>query len=350
MIGEQNLKIIMEQVTASTVKRCYSRYDLIVQPGFTGNQTDAFRELVNALRAQPVQNGLICSATENVTVLSSTPPPQIGVYDIVGDTSVVFVDDTTGWKYNVTIWDSYGPGPSRLQPISRSPLTKFNASWDATYYLPTQSSGSSSTSSTIIPRSKIDFQFQANTTTDSTISSLVVAMQQYSNTNGTDGFVSPTIFDSPTMMLYGYVAGSLELFLVRADLLSVMEANWVAVVAIPYDGFFGTVDLVRVRTIISAAVLGVVRLTLTLFLSYFTVRPLTALSRVTRKTIKMITRLTKFDFSLLEGETVDGWSRITEINVVQDTFMTMVRAFAVYLKINRAIATGKFTIKDSVPK
>ncbi|KAI8800428.1 hypothetical protein BJ742DRAFT_780371 [Cladochytrium replicatum] len=409
-------QLIMEQVTTSTVRALAVANTAVnmvtnntgiigvltttAEPVIVGNQTDTFRELVNALRTQPIHNGLICSATENFTgvinpkrrFFSSTPPPQIGVYIISGIPFVAFADDSTGWHYSLTPWNGSGPlGPPAFQSTPGYPPVGLNSSWVPSsfvdkgvvvwqfvhlgYHFPNDRdralgvmpafvcglmielqtsfskfiegisasftngtriflfekiSGLLVTSDNASAIAEGDIRFSASSTADLTISSLTSALLQRSIPDGSGDFVTHSILDVPTMTLSGFVAqGRSKLFLVRARLISDFEANWVAVVAIPYEGFFGVVDQLRMRTIIIAAVLGAVGLGLTLLLSYFT--------------------LTKLDFSVLEKKTLDGKNRskITEITALQDTFITMVRAFAVYLKVNRAMTTGKYTTQDS---
>ncbi|KAI8807225.1 hypothetical protein BJ742DRAFT_338355 [Cladochytrium replicatum] len=380
-------------------------------PVIMRNRTDAFREVVNAMRTQPIHNGVFCGATENFTgvinpnrkFFTNTPPPQIGVYKITGITMVAFMDDSIGWKYAFTPWNDNGPpGPPILTILPFAPPTNYSSSWEATSYMDVQgtllwqfthlgyyypndhdrtlgvipsfgcaisievqtsfSKFIEALSSTFANGTRIflfekdsgllvtadnaaaiadgNSRFVANSTTDLTISSLVSAMQQSAQQSSQFETQSSSL-ERTTMTLYGIDSqGSSALYLVRAHLLTEFGTNWIAVVAIPYKGIFGVVDQLHFRAIVIATVLSAAGLTVTVLLACFTVRPLIYLSRATRK-------LTKLDFSVLEKKTMDGRSRITEINVLQETFITMVRAFAVFLKMNRAITTGKFTHQSS---
>ncbi|KAI8804672.1 hypothetical protein BJ742DRAFT_904864 [Cladochytrium replicatum] len=441
-IGEQNLMLIMEQVSTQTAKvlavavaahsMVFNNADIMralstkQNPVIMSNQTDALEELLHALNTQQIHNGVVCQATENYTgrscskhyfsnsklnwdtgvidpnrkYYSNTPPPFLGIYKVMPDTPFALImDDTTGWKLRMTPWNGQGPlgnfsidGVATAVAMNVPPWTAYSVLdaidghiiWAFGYtdyhfrteqdralgvipsyycniiievqtsfsrfiealsgtftngtriFLFEQMSGLMVTADNASAIAGPKDRFQANGTADITIATLVTALQQRFPSTNSAQFISRAAFDGPTMRVYASVVnqGSV-LFLVRVHLMTDFGTNWVAVIAIPYDGFFGATAAARVRALIIGSVLGAVGLSVTILLSYFTVRPLAILSKAIRE-------LTKFDFSMLEKKSMDRRSMIKEINELQDTFMVMVRAFAATLKVNRALTTGKY--------
>ncbi|KAJ3069870.1 hypothetical protein HK102_006819 [Quaeritorhiza haematococci] len=102
----------------------------------------------------------------------------------------------------------------------------------------------------------------------------------------------------------------------------------------PREQIYGPIDQANRYAIIVVVVVTMLVLIVTTVIMFFIVRPLAAVAMAMQK-------LTTFDFTVLEGGnllTVD--SLVTEIVYIQETFTTMVRAFAAGLRTNKLLIAG----------
>ncbi|KAJ3319057.1 hypothetical protein HDU76_000658, partial [Blyttiomyces sp. JEL0837] len=89
--------------------------------------------------------------------------------------------------------------------------------------------------------------------------------------------------------------------------------TWVAVVGIPRSDFFSKTDEAQKKAGILAAVLAVVGVLVTVITAWFAMRPLHTLTLAMEK-------LTKMDFSALEGDILNERSFMLELRKLQVTF------------------------------
>ncbi|KAJ3417075.1 hypothetical protein HDV05_006934 [Chytridiales sp. JEL 0842] len=104
------------------------------------------------------------------------------------------------------------------------------------------------------------------------------------------------------------------------------------VVYVPRVDFYGRSDTSFRNAIIISSCLGVTGLILVAIMSYAASIPLKRLAY-------SMAQLTKFDFTVLENGALEHTSFIAELNQVEGTFLTMVKAFAAAVKKNKELMT-----------
>ncbi|KAJ3327862.1 hypothetical protein HDU76_010983 [Blyttiomyces sp. JEL0837] len=110
--------------------------------------------------------------------------------------------------------------------------------------------------------------------------------------------------------------------------------HWLLVVAIPRADFFAKTDEANKRAAIIAACIGVAGLGFAGLASWIAMRPLQTLTSAMEK-------LTKLDFSALEGDILNDRSFMTEVRKLQSTFALMCKAFASGIKRNKNLVGGR---------
>ncbi|KAJ3327863.1 hypothetical protein HDU76_010984 [Blyttiomyces sp. JEL0837] len=110
--------------------------------------------------------------------------------------------------------------------------------------------------------------------------------------------------------------------------------TWLRVVAIPRADFFAKTDEASKKAIIIAVCIGVAGLLFAGLASWIAMRPLQTLTAAMEK-------LTKMDFSALEGDILNDRSFMTEVRKLQTTFALMCKAFASGIKKNKSLIGGK---------
>ncbi|KAJ3332587.1 hypothetical protein HDU76_013764 [Blyttiomyces sp. JEL0837] len=122
--------------------------------------------------------------------------------------------------------------------------------------------------------------------------------------------------------------------------------NWLLVVAIPRSDFFEKADNAAKLAVILSVTIGVVGVLLAAGASWIAMRPLYKLTKAMEK-------LTKLDFSALEGDILNERSFMREVRDLQTTFALMCKAFASGIRRNKALTTGhsyghaSYTVKPS---
>ncbi|KAJ3327575.1 hypothetical protein HDU76_011512 [Blyttiomyces sp. JEL0837] len=109
--------------------------------------------------------------------------------------------------------------------------------------------------------------------------------------------------------------------------------NWLVVVGIPRSDFFSKTDSAQEKATILAAVLAAAGVAVTVFFAWAAMRPLQTL-------IKAMEKLTKMDFSALEGDILNERSFMLELRQLQTTFAMMCKAFASGIRKNKTLVTG----------
>ncbi|KAJ3331712.1 hypothetical protein HDU76_002430 [Blyttiomyces sp. JEL0837] len=109
--------------------------------------------------------------------------------------------------------------------------------------------------------------------------------------------------------------------------------NWIIVVGMPRSDFFGKTDSAQQKATILAVILAVAGVCCCAFLSWFTMRPIQTL-------IKAMEKLTKMDFSALEGNILNERSFMLELRQLQVTFAIMCKAFASGIRQNKKLVSG----------
>ncbi|KAJ3330525.1 hypothetical protein HDU76_005462 [Blyttiomyces sp. JEL0837] len=104
--------------------------------------------------------------------------------------------------------------------------------------------------------------------------------------------------------------------------------TWVLVVAIPRADFFAKTDEANQKAAIIASCVGIAGLLFAGLASWLAMRPLQTLTTAMGK-------LTKMDFSALEGDILNDRSFMTEVRQLQITFALMCKAFATGIKKNK---------------
>ncbi|KAJ3331456.1 hypothetical protein HDU76_003152 [Blyttiomyces sp. JEL0837] len=112
-------------------------------------------------------------------------------------------------------------------------------------------------------------------------------------------------------------------------------SNWMLVVAIPRSDFFEKTDNAGRLAIIMSVAIGVVGILLAALASWIAMRPLYQLTKAMEK-------LTKLDFSALEGDILKSRSFMSEVRDLQTTFATMCKAFASGIRRNKALTAGGY--------
>ncbi|KAJ3318257.1 hypothetical protein HDU76_000881 [Blyttiomyces sp. JEL0837] len=104
--------------------------------------------------------------------------------------------------------------------------------------------------------------------------------------------------------------------------------------------YYGASEAAFKKALIIAIVLTVVGLIFVVGLGYFAVRPLQSL-------VVSMQTLTHFDFSVLENGDLTNRSLIKEIYQVENTFITMVKAFAAAIRNNKELTSRNRTTSTS---
>ncbi|KAJ3272361.1 hypothetical protein HDU76_010932, partial [Blyttiomyces sp. JEL0837] len=104
--------------------------------------------------------------------------------------------------------------------------------------------------------------------------------------------------------------------------------------AIPRADFFAKTDEANKKAIIVAVCIGVSGLVFAGLASWLAMRPLQTLTTAMEK-------LTKMDFSALEGDILNDRSFMTEVRKLQSTFALMCKAFAAGIKKNKSLMGAK---------
>ncbi|KAJ3316188.1 hypothetical protein HDU76_002012 [Blyttiomyces sp. JEL0837] len=107
-------------------------------------------------------------------------------------------------------------------------------------------------------------------------------------------------------------------------------SNWIVVIGIPRSDFFSKTDAAQQKALILACVLAVVGVVVTVVASWAAMRPLHTLTLAMEK-------LTKMDFSALEGDILNERSFMLEVRKLQTTFALMCKAFASGIRKNKAL-------------
>ncbi|KAJ3408138.1 hypothetical protein HDV05_005138 [Chytridiales sp. JEL 0842] len=119
----------------------------------------------------------------------------------------------------------------------------------------------------------------------------------------------------------------------------VSNQQYSLVVTVPRADFYGRSDTSFRNAIIISACLGATGLILVAILSYLASIPLKRLAY-------SMAQLTKFDFSVLENGALEHTSFIAELNQVEGTFLTMVKAFAAGIKKNKELMSTSLGSKN----
>ncbi|KAJ3328204.1 hypothetical protein HDU76_010411 [Blyttiomyces sp. JEL0837] len=108
--------------------------------------------------------------------------------------------------------------------------------------------------------------------------------------------------------------------------------NWIVVVGIPRSDFFSKTDKAQEKAAILASCLSVVGIILTVVFAWLAMRPLHTLTLAMEK-------LTKLDFSALEGDVLNDRSFMLEVRRLQVTFALMCKAFASGIRKNKSLVS-----------
>ncbi|KAJ3317118.1 hypothetical protein HDU76_001335 [Blyttiomyces sp. JEL0837] len=106
--------------------------------------------------------------------------------------------------------------------------------------------------------------------------------------------------------------------------------TWLVVVGIPDSEFFSKTDSAKQTAIIVSSLLSAFGVSITVFCSWVAMKPLHTLTIAMEK-------LTKMDFTALEGDILNQRSFMLEIRRLQVTFATMCKAFASGIRRNKSL-------------
>ncbi|KAJ3316461.1 hypothetical protein HDU76_001778 [Blyttiomyces sp. JEL0837] len=112
--------------------------------------------------------------------------------------------------------------------------------------------------------------------------------------------------------------------------------TYIVVIGIPRSDFFNNVDNAQQKALILACVLAAVGVIVTVVCAWFAMRPLHTLTLAMEK-------LTKMDFTALEGDILTDRSFMIEVRRLQVTFALMCKAFASGIRKNKALVSNAST-------
>ncbi|KAJ3185806.1 hypothetical protein HDU85_001174 [Gaertneriomyces sp. JEL0708] len=250
--------------------------------------------------------------------------PAFAVYDYVDPDKALYA---CGFSFNVE--QALTPLMKTLRPTTNSKI--FLMERATGYLIASDTPGSTyETLDALLNQYK---RFQPHQSTDAETAAVGTALRDYF-----DGYSN--IPSSTTEITRFEQKINSKKWIINLESVAADPSEWILVVAMPRADFFGNVDKTRKTSVGIAAGIGVLGAVLSAILSFIVLRPLARLAHSMKQ-------LTKFDFSSLEGGALDARSHILEIRKLQQTFSTMVNAFAAGIRKNKALVGGQMGIIKS---